>query len=239
MGLGLRDPLGLRDSGFIIPPEGRPLRALIFDFDGLMVDSETAVYEAWREVYRAHGAALTLEEWLRAVGYVAGFDPRRRLAEATGRADLDWTVIDAALARRIGELMAGQGLLPGVRDLLRAGAAAGWRLGVASNSTADWVRPNLERLGLQDVFGTVCTRGGDARPKPAPDLYLAAVRHLLGPDADPAGGSVAFEDSQPGVEAAAAAGLRVVAVPSALTRHQDLSAAHETVATLAGYRLPH
>ncbi len=82
------------------------------------------------------------------------------------------------------------------------------------------------------------TLGSVPRPKPAPDLYLAAVRDLLGADADPAAGSVAFEDSQPGVEAASAAGLRVVAVPSALTRHQDLSRAHEVVATLAGYRLP-
>lgn len=213
-------------------------RALIFDFDGLMVDTETPAYVAWQEIYRACGATLTLEEWLGAVGYVHGFDPRERLAEATGRADLDWPAIDAELDRRVGALMAGQDLLPGVADLLRAGAAAGWRLGVASNSTSDWVVPQLERLGVRAAFATVRTRGSVPRPKPAPDLYLAAVRDLLGPDADPAAGSVAFEDSHPGVEAAAAAGLRVVAVPSALTRHQDLSRAHETVATLVGYRLP-
>lgn len=214
------------------------LRALIFDFDGLMMDSETPIYEAWREIYRDFGATLTLEEWLGAVGYVHGFDPRRRLAEATGRTDLDWAAIDAEFGRRVGDLMAGQELLPGVTDLLRAGGAAGWRLGVASNSTADWVVPQLERLGVRAAFATVRTLGSVPRPKPAPDLYLAAVRDLLGPDADPAAGSVAFEDSQPGVEAAAAAGLRVVAVPSALTRHQDLSRAHEVVVTLAAYRLP-
>ena len=213
-------------------------RALIFDFDGLMVDTEMPVYEAWQEIYRAYGATLTLGEWLGAVGYVHGFDPRRRLAEATGRTDLDWVAIEAELDRRVGELMTGQGLLPGVADILRAGAAAGWRLGVASNSTTDWVVPNLERLGLRKMFETVRTRESVTRPKPAPDVYLAALGDLLGPDADPGAGSMAFEDSQPGVEAAAAAGLRVVAIPSALTRHQDLSRAHETVATLAGYRLP-
>ena len=218
-------------------------RALIFDFDGLMVDTETPVYEAWRELYRAHEATLTLEEWLGAVGYVQGFDPRRRLAEATGRTDLDWAVLDVELGRRVGELMAGQGLLPGVADLIRAGAAAGWRLGVASNSTADWVVPNLERLGVAKAFGTIRTRdgsGGVVRPQPPPHINQAARRAQHCPDANlaAASDSVAFEDSQPGVEAAAAAGLRVVAVPSALTRHQDLSKAHETVATLAGYRLP-
>lgn len=217
----------------------QPPRALIFDFDGLLVDTENPVFDAWREIYRAHGAELTLTEWLRAVGYVHGFDPRRRLEELTGwRSDLDWVEIEAELDRLVDARMIVQGPLPGVMDLLRAGAAAGWRLGVASNSTPDWVLPGLERLGIRGYFGTVRTRVGVARPKPAPDVYLAAVHDLLGPDADPAAGSIAFEDSQPGVEAAAAAGLRVVAVPSALTRHQDLSRAHEVVASLEGYVLP-
>lgn len=212
-------------------------RALIFDFDGLMVDSETPVFHAWQGIYQAHGVELTLAEWLRAVGYVHGFDPRRRLTELTGRTDLDWRVLDDKLDRRVEELMAGQGALPGVEALLRTGAAAGWRLGVASNSTQDWVVPGLERLGVRALVHTVRTRETVPRPKPAPDVYLAALHDLAGPDADPAA-SVAFEDSQPGVEAAAAAGLHVVAVPSALTRHQDLSRAHEILPTLAGYRLP-
>ena len=105
---------------------------------------------------------------------------------------------------------------------------------MASNSDAAWVTRGLERVGLRERFGAVRTRDDVSRPKPAPDVYFAALAAMGAAPAD----SVAIEDSQPGVAAAKAAGLYVVAVPNELTRLQDLSLADEIIPTLEGYRLP-
>ena len=125
-------------------------------------------------------------------------------------------------------------MLPGVAELIEQGLRLGYRLGVASNSTADWVAPNLERLGLRKFFAAVRTVDQVARPKPHPDVYLGALADL---GVAQAAGSYAFEDSRPGAQAAKAAGLRVIAVPNPLTRHQDLSMADEVRASLAGFVL--
>ena len=140
------------------------------------------------------------------------------------------------LARRTLELVATLPPFPGVRTLVENGAQFGYRLGVASNSSADWVLPGLERLGLRRWFSVVRTRETVKNHKPAPDVYLGALADLG--IALPPTGSIAFEDSEPGVRAAKAAGLHVVAVPNDLTRHQDLSLADEICDTLAGYALP-
>ena len=144
-------------------------------------------------------------------------------------------MLDAQISARARELIAAAAPLPGVVSLIERGLAAGYRLGVASNSTADWVVPGLERLGLRKHFEVVRTVDTVARPKPQPDVYLAALADLgiLTPM-----GSLAFEDSEPGVRAAKAAGLYVVAVPNELTRHQDLSLADEIRPSLTGYHLP-
>ena len=209
-------------------------RALILDFDGLIVDTEMPGYLAWQEVYEAEGAHLEIADWLNAVGYVDGFDPRAHLTKLTGRT-FDWVARDAWISQRARALIAAQPVLPGVAALIENGRRLGYRLGVASNSTADWVVPNLERLDLRKFFGTVCTVDQVARPKPQPDVYVGALAEL---GVATAAGSYAFEDSLPGVQAAKAAGLWVVAVPNPLTRHQDLSMADEVREEgLAGFEL--
>lgn len=208
-------------------------RALILDFDGLMVDSEMPEYLAWKELYASEGTHLELGDWLNAVGYVNGFDPRAHLEKLTGRT-LDWSVLNARRSERAHALVREQPVLPGVVALLERGRELGYRLGVASNSTSSWVRPGLERLGLAVYFNIVRTVETVARPKPAPDLYLQALADL----GATAKGSFAFEDSQPGVEAAKGAGLHVIAVPSALTRHQDLSLANVCLGSLEEFELP-
>ncbi len=208
-------------------------RALILDYDGLIVDSETAEYATWKELYAGEGHVLELSDWLNAVGYANGFDPRAHLERLTGRA-LDWSVLDPRRAARTHAIVFAQPPLPGVRAVLERGRELGYRLGVASNSTVDWVLPGLERLGLAEYFQTVRTREMVLRPKPAPDLYLLALADLGATAAD----SFAFEDSEPGIAAASAAGLRVIAVPNALTRHQDLSLADVRLGSLEDFEVP-
>lgn len=209
-------------------------RALILDFDGLMLDTEMPGYLAWHEFYLRQGVCLQISDWLSAVGYVDGFDPRAHLERATGRT-FDWPTHDLRIAARARELIAAAAPLPGVVSLVERGLAAGYRLAVASNSTADWVLPGLERLGLRKHFEVIRTVDTVARPKPQPDVYLAALADL---GISTPLGSLAFEDSEPGVRAAKAAGLYVVAVPSELTRHQDLSPADEIRDSLLDFPLP-
>jgi putative hydrolase of the HAD superfamily len=210
-----------------------PACALILDFDGLIADTEMAEFVAWRELYERQGARLEVADWLDAVGYVNGFDPRAHLEKILGR-PLDWPALDPPRLARARAYAAGLPLLPGVAELVGEGERLGYRLGVASNSDAAWVGAGLSRLGLRDRFAVVRTRETVRRYKPHPDVYLGALADL----GAVAQGSLAFEDSQPGVEAAKAAGLYVVAVPNALTRHQDLTLADEVRPTLAGYPLP-
>jgi beta-phosphoglucomutase-like phosphatase (HAD superfamily) len=151
------------------------VRALVFDFDGLILDTEVPVYQAWSEVYERHGLRLDREFWASLVGrgHDHPYDPFADLERLVGRS-LDREALQAARRRRQLELTLGLDVLPGVREWRREAAALGVRLGVASSSGRAWVEGHLARLGLD---GWDCVRCGDdvERTKPAPDLYLAAL----------------------------------------------------------------
>lgn len=203
------------------------LRAVVFDFDGLIIDSEMPIFEMSRAALAELGHAITVEAWSSVVG-LGDADSHAALCAAVG-ADVDPETFDAAYQRQDRSWRETIGPLPGVVDLLLALRDADVACGVASSSSAGWVVGHLERLGLAHHFGSFATSdrvGG--RTKPAPDAYLLACRDL---GADPAS-AVALEDSAHGLAAALAAGLTAVAVPSAITVHTDLSAAHHTVPSL-------
>jgi len=209
-------------------------RALIFDFDGLILDTEWPEFASWRKVFADHSQTLAVRDYMHVVGTPPGSaDFRGTLEKRLGR-PLDWGPLDAARAGHRARLAGEMEVLPGVRELMVQGASRGWRVGVASNSTEKWVFGHLRAHGLDAWVETMRTRDNVPSLKPAPDPYLLACRDL---DADPAR-SLAFEDSAIGVASAAAAGLRVVAVPNRITRHHDLGAAHEVVKSLQEFRLP-
>jgi HAD superfamily hydrolase (TIGR01509 family) len=212
-------------------PAGADLKALVFDFDGLILDTEGPVFHSWRETFEACGATLTLEEWSDTIGRANSADPADLLAERTG-APLDEARRAARKARR-DELLAAEAVLPGVHAWLDDAARLGLPVGVASSSEVDWVAGHLERLGLADRFTCLSCFDGRLQGKPAPDLYLAACEALGVAPAD----ALAVEDSGNGVAAAKAAGLRCVAVPHDLTRDHDLSPADIVVPSLAGLPL--
>ena len=201
------------------------LRALVFDFDGLILDTERPVYESWRWAFAEHGLDLPEREWSAVIGRADAWDPLSRLAESV-------EVDDAVIARRRevrDTLLAAEAVLPGVVELLADARSMGLAVGVASSSPLDWVGEHLDRLGLAESFACLsCWREG-VSGKPAPDLYLEAVASL---GAEPHE-AIAFEDSANGVAAAKAAGLWCVAVPHGLTAGLDLSAADMIVDSLA------
>lgn len=211
------------------------IRALIFDFDGLILDTETPEYQAWQAIFREHGHDLPLEKWMAVVGSsveTARFDPITYLMDLTGR-PLDREAILRDLLTRQMAIVAVQPVLPGVKQHLEAAHRLGLKLAVASSSPLRWVADHLERLGLLDYFDAIRTADHVERIKPAPDLFLAACQAL---DVQPAE-AIAFEDSPNGVRAAKHAGLFVVAVPNPLTRHADLSLADLVLESLAAMPL--
>src|SRR5438309_6677550 len=137
---------------------GTLIRAFVFDFDGLILDTEEPIYRSWLEVYQAHGEELPFERWIQTVGSSnAAFDPRGHLEERLGR-PLDAEVLEQRIKRRA-ELILAQAVLPGVVELVTAARAAGLKVGVASSSSRDWVTGHLERLATLHQFDCVRCRG--------------------------------------------------------------------------------
>jgi len=204
-----------------------PLRAIVFDFDGLIADTEWPEYRAVAEQFERHGLDYPPAGWAHVLGSVWAVDWLADL-EARLRRPVDRSRLEADRRRRSLELRADLPVLPGVVELIEAAAASGLALGVASSSPRSWVQPHLERLGLIDRFDAVRTRDDVQLAKPAPDLFLAACAAL---DVEPVH-SVALEDSANGTTAARTAGLACVAVPNRLTCHLDLSHADLVVGSL-------
>ncbi len=214
------------------------IAALLFDFDGLLYDSETSAFEVWRELYAEHGVEFPLALWQsESMGRPPGtssFEPLAHLQALTGTA-LAAGATHAALARRRDELFP-HALIPGADELLQAARAAGLVTAIVSSNHRARGREHLARAGAAADFDAIVTAEGDpVRGKPSPTLYLEALATLgVGaPDA------VAFEDYPNGIAAARAAGRYTVAVPNALTRGAPgLERADLTLDSLADYALP-
>ena len=206
------------------------LRALIFDFDGLMVDTETAIYHSWKEIYASHGHALPLATYVQCVGsHGSNYDPLTEL-ESMVSAPLNRDEIMAWQSARNRELHVGLDTRPGIRELLLEAEWENIPCAVASSSNALWVHGWLDKLGLRSHFAEIVTRDDVARAKPAPDLFLLALQKLglSGTDA------LVLEDSANGLIAAVAAGIPCVIIPNEVTSGLDFTAARAVLPTLAG-----
>jgi HAD superfamily hydrolase (TIGR01509 family) len=223
----IRDPEDYRRAA-VQPPFLRPtdtttrmtLAAIVFDFDGLIVDTETPGFISWQEVYEEYGATLNIDDWRHATGYIGGFDPAVHLEHLLGRR-LDWSQIIPKREARNWDLTIQARTLPGIEALFQSARERQLRIGVASNSGNGWVEGGLQRLGLRGYVDAVVTRDMVINPKPAPDIYLKTVQTLcVEPQL-----AVALEDSEPGCRAAKEAGLKAVAIPNQFSERQDLTIA--------------
>lgn len=212
------------------------IKALLFDFDGLILDTEMPIYTAWRQVYEEFECSLTLAEYADCVGGThAHFDPLAELGKRIGRT-VSKEEIQPRVTRIYRDLIARNETLPGVRETLDAARATGLRTAVASNSNRDWVEEHLDRLGLLPAFEVIRTRDDVPldRLKPAPDLYLTALDALgVAPNE-----AIAFEDSPHGILAARRAGIFAVAVPNTITRELPLNEPDLHLASLDEMPLP-
>jgi len=199
--------------------------AVVFDFDGLMIDSESEVVACVDEVLAGMGLTLALDDVAHLFGST---DTDAEWDRVLSRHGLSLAAlspsVDALLWPRVRTLP----LLPGVVDVLDAAASSGWRTAIATGSDRERLDAHLARLGLAGRFDAIVTRREVARGKPAPDIYLE-VAARLGQASEQC---LVLEDSLPGCEAALAAGMHVVVCPSPVTAGCAFPAAARRVASL-------
>jgi HAD superfamily hydrolase (TIGR01509 family) len=211
------------------------ITALLFDFDGVVVDTEVATYQAWRDTYAEYGVDLALEDWLPAVGSGSStegaFDAVAHLEGLIGRT-VDREAVIAGRSRRKSELYAGAPLLPGVREVLGEAKGRGMQTAVVTRNREDRVAAQLRSVGLEHEWDAlVCANENPLRDKA--ELYRLTLAKL-GVGADEA---LAFEDSPAGVDAAKRAGVLCAAVPNEITRRADFAEADVVLPSLAAHSL--
>lgn len=205
------------------------IRALIFDFDGLILDTETPVLDAWAAMHREAGLEYSAAEAATIVGHIdIAYDPWTRFDASHDRAELHRKHRERSRA-----ILATQSILPGISEYLNEAKRLQLRLAVASNSDHGWVDRHLERLGLRNYFEVIRCREDVARGKPEPDVYQA-VLDAFGIEGREA---IAFEDSEPGSLAAKRAGIWSVVVPNPSTKSFPFAHADLRVTSLAAQPL--
>ena len=202
----------------------------IFDFDGLILDTEMPRFTAWQEEFAKLGFPLTFRDWWKTIGTgPSAYDPAKHLYELT-KGRVDPVAINRSANIRADELVASAQLLPGVEDFIQTAAKAGKPMAVASSSDYEWVIGHLTRFDLLPYFMAVFTARDVKNVKPDPALYLLATEKF----GLPASSILAFEDSPNGIKAAKAAGLHCLAVPNRITSEMDLSSADLIVESFTG-----
>jgi putative hydrolase of the HAD superfamily len=205
------------------------IKGLIFDFDGLILDTEAPLYRAWNEIYSGYSISLPLDQYASCIGSnFDSFDPAQYLVELSNQ-NLNQVELHQQAKSRGLELLVMEGLRDGFPRILEEARNACLKLAVASSSTRSWVTSNLQKRSLLNYFHCIRTADDVDRVKPEPDLYLSALEGL-GISAEEA---IAFEDSQHGVFSAYSAGIKVVAVPNELTQSMNFSLAALVLPSLA------
>jgi HAD superfamily hydrolase (TIGR01509 family) len=207
------------------------LKALIFDFDGLILDTETPEVLVWQAIYREQGFELPVHEWEKTVGGygISTFDAAEHLSHLSqGR--LDAVSMRTRYREESGMLIEASSILPGVLEIIHEARESGVRVAIGSSSPHSWVDTHLKRLGIFHFFNPVICQDDVApgKTKPNPDIYLKVLDMLKVQNTE----AVVFEDSPNGVLAARRAGIFVVAVPNGLTALMNVSG-DLTVSSLA------
>ncbi|MFT4416862.1 HAD family hydrolase [Fredinandcohnia humi] len=208
------------------------IKAVVFDFDGLIFDTETHEYNVLNEIFQEHGTELPLSVWGKVIGTQAGFNPLLYLEEQLGK-KLDQEQLTKLRKDRFQEKIKNEGPLPGVEEYLLAAKKAGLKIGLASSSTYEWVSSHLKNLCLFDYFECIRTSDDVEVVKPDPSLYLEAAKCLGVSPSE----CLAFEDSANGALAAKRAGMYCVIIPNAVTKDLDFCEVDHRLESMAAIEL--
>lgn len=197
------------------------LKGIIFDFDGIIIDTETPYFQSWQETYAFFGIELSVDEWQSTVG--SSSDPHYhydQLEKMLGRTLNKEKIMSDRYYRQV-ELAKSQTVLPGVEKLIFEAKRLKLKVGLASSSGRDWVLPQLVRTHLLHHFDSIKCKDDCLLVKPSPELYNLVLQDFQ----INASQAIAFEDSINGVTAAKNAGIYCVAIPNTITcNHKILNA---------------
>ncbi len=208
------------------------MKALIFDFDGTILDTETPEFVAWTALYQRFEQVLNTQDWGRGIGTWGGFDPWLDLEQKIGYA-LPRETLQAEHREEVLRLIHASSLLAGTKELILEAKAAGLQLAIASSSDYDWVSGWTQKHGILEYFDATATRYEVEKVKPDPALFLLAL-HKLGLSAHEA---VVLEDSPNGAKAALAAGIACVVIPNSVTKNLEFPSGVIRLETLANISL--
>lgn len=198
------------------------IKAFIFDFDGLIINTEDACYEAWQEIFLGFGTSMPLKEWMKCIGTTDDVcDPLGLLERLSGK-QVDKNSIRAEHSRQYHSKTESMPINPGILTYLEWAKSNNMKLAVASSSSRDWVLPHLENHGLLPFFDLIRTKNDVIHVKPNPELFLTTKNLLSLEDYE----AVIFEDSYNGIIAGNLARLYTVAIPNLMTKKMDFSAAN-------------
>ncbi|HSN94155.1 MAG TPA: HAD family hydrolase [Anaerolineaceae bacterium] len=194
-----------------------PRQALIFDFDGLIVDTESIGVKVFENAFSKVGLSFDLDGFVKLVGLATGgdYDPWTIYANHTGKYSPE--EVRQRYSMKVDEAVRKAKPLEGVVELINDAKSKGLLLAVGSSSPKSWVLPKLEHFGILDKFDTIVTCDDVAAGKPSPDIFLKVLERL---QVEPQNALV-LEDSTNGTIAANRAGIRVVVVPNAITSRED------------------
>jgi HAD superfamily hydrolase (TIGR01509 family) len=189
------------------------IKGIIFDFDGLILDTETHEYEILQEIFEENNSDLPLSIWGKVVGTSSDFNPFKYLEEQTKK-QFSHQELSKIKAERFIERIASEKARPGVEEYLKTAKSLALKVGLASSSNYKWVSSHLKNLGLLDKFECIKTSEDVERVKPDPTLYIEAAK-CLGLKTEEC---LAFEDSAHGALAAKKAGMKCVIIPNKVTK---------------------
>lgn len=204
------------------------IKGIVFDFDGVIIDSEKARYDAWQSVYTIYGQTLPLEKWILNIGrarYV--MDPHILLQNLTGL-KLSYEELHQKAKEFELKFAADIPALPGVLGVINDASDKDIPLAIASSSSRAWVEGHLKRLQIYNKFSALVCREDTMAHKPSPEPYVTAVNQLGCRPED----AIAIEDSPLGIDAAISAGLKCIAVGCSITKELDLTKASLQLSSL-------
>jgi len=208
------------------------IKALIFDFDGLILDTESPEVEVWTQIYKENGFVFPFNDWVQTVGGygISNFDAADHLSHLS-QGQLDSASMRSRHRSGSDGLTLKKPVMPGVEDYIHEAKRLGLKLAIASSSHHAWVDAHTKRLGIYKYFDKIICADdvGAGRTKPNPDLYLLTLSQLEVRNDE----AIVFEDSPNGVKAANRAGIFVVAVPNSITSNLDIEGANLRLNSLA------
>lgn len=211
------------------------IKAIVFDFDGTIVDTETAWFNAFQETYQSCGAELTLETYSKCIGTSLDvFNPYEYINTLLEH-PVDAVSFKQSVKQRHTELMRQEAIRPGIVEVLEGARNAGLKIGLASSSTREWVDTYLKQLEIGDYFECIRTSDNVKKVKPDPELYTQ-VLECLGVQGDEA---IALEDSPNGARAAVNAGMHCIVIPNTITKSLAFDLYHLMADSLADLDFQH